>query len=407
VAGPSRKLTVTWAILLVACVCMPAGAAVASPKSYAPTRFDDPAPNGCKPNDCSLREAVIAANHHDGPDNIALSKGHYRLSIPENNSDDAEGGDLDVFDFVTIVGKGPAKTKVDAQGAFGVFTFLGFDEHQLEHLTVEGGARDDGAGIFVGPSPLVGIDLDVRDNTATGDGGGIYTVGTPFTLHNSTVEGNSAARGGGIYIPAGFVATPKFKLSSSTVSGNMATTGAGVYNNGANEFGNAMPAKLDVHNSTIAGNEATGAGGGVITSSSAQTTLLSTTVARNIADSSGAGGLVNPSGSMALGNSLVAGNSAGLLLDGQCTGATAGTRNVIEGSGSCGLSSTTNRMVEDARVGALADNGGPTETVALKKGSPAIKYGRNCPNRDQRGVKRPSPKKCDSGAFERTPVKPS
>jgi CSLREA domain-containing protein len=39
---------------------------VALANTYKPTRFDDPRPNGCKKTDCSLREAVIAANAHPG-----------------------------------------------------------------------------------------------------------------------------------------------------------------------------------------------------------------------------------------------------------------------------------------------------------------------------------------------------
>jgi hypothetical protein len=401
----SGKLTAALGAALVSVFGLLAGtgSAAAVSRVFKPTRFDDPTPSGCHRHDCSLREAVISANQHPGPDSIVLSKGHYRLSIPENNSDDAEGGDLDVIDPATIIGKGPRRTQVDAKGGFGVFAFLGFDSHQLEHLTVEGGARDDGAGIFVGPSSFAGVDLVVTDNHATADGGGIYTVGAPFKLLDSTVAGNSAIRGGGIFIPAGFVQTPQFQLLYSTVSGNTATDGAGLYNDGANEFGNTMPGKLDIVNSTIAGNQASGAAGGILTEATAQTTLLSTTVALNTAGSSSAGGLANPSGSMALGNSLVAGNSEDLVLSGQCSGGTAGTRNVIEGSEPCGLDAATNRAVAAAGIGTLADNGGPTKTIALKKGSPAIKYARDCPKRDQRHIKRPA--RCDAGAFQRTPAK--
>ena len=50
----------------------------------------------------------------------------------------------------------------------------------------------------------------------------------------------------------------------------------------------------------------------------------------------------------------------------------------------------------------LADNGGPTETIALVPGSPAIDAadGTNCPPTDQRGITRPQGAGCDIGAFE-------
>lgn len=56
-------------------------------------------------------------------------------------------------------------------------------------------------------------------------------------------------------------------------------------------------------------------------------------------------------------------------------------------------------------VNTLADNGGPTRTLALKPGSPAINgvvYGapNGCPAKDQRGIERPPEAVCDIGAIE-------
>jgi hypothetical protein len=55
----------------------------------------------------------------------------------------------------------------------------------------------------------------------------------------------------------------------------------------------------------------------------------------------------------------------------------------------------------DPLLGDLADNGGPTETMALPEGSPALDAGHGCPETDQRGEPRPDP--CDLGAYEREP----
>jgi hypothetical protein len=70
---------------------------------------------------------------------------------------------------------------------------------------------------------------------------------------------------------------------------------------------------------------------------------------------------------------------------------------------SCGFTEPTDLLVDDAMLGPLADNGGPTETHALLSGSPAIDAGSpNCPppDTDQRGVVRPQGAACDIGAFE-------
>jgi hypothetical protein len=58
-------------------------------------------------------------------------------------------------------------------------------------------------------------------------------------------------------------------------------------------------------------------------------------------------------------------------------------------------------VLADPLLDPLADNGGPTETMALRAGSPAIDLGSGCPPRDQRGVPRAGV--CDSGAYERQP----
>ncbi|MGZ5331674.1 MAG: choice-of-anchor Q domain-containing protein, partial [Solirubrobacterales bacterium] len=56
----------------------------------------------------------------------------------------------------------------------------------------------------------------------------------------------------------------------------------------------------------------------------------------------------------------------------------------------------------DPKLGPLASNGGPTQTHALLKGSPAINTGQGCPGFDQRGGPR---KACDIGAYERIVIR--
>ena len=85
---------------------------------------------------------------------------------------------------------------------------------------------------------------------------------------------------------------------------------------------------------------------------------------------------------------------------------TSGTRinNLIE-SGTCGSA-----LSSDPSLGPLTDNGGPTQTMALLLGSPAIDAGDNgsCEASDQRGWDRPidgdqdGTVTCDIGAYEAT-----
>ena len=68
-----------------------------------------------------------------------------------------------------------------------------------------------------------------------------------------------------------------------------------------------------------------------------------------------------------------------------------------------------NLLVADTRLGPLANNGGPTDTMALLEGSPGIDGGTptECPSTDQRGTARPQRVRCDIGAYEAAPVQSS
>jgi hypothetical protein len=79
---------------------------------YRVTRFDDPIPNGCLRFDCSLREAVIAANATTAADLITLQAGTYTLTQAPPGADTELGRDLDVTHSLQIVGQGPENTIV-------------------------------------------------------------------------------------------------------------------------------------------------------------------------------------------------------------------------------------------------------------------------------------------------------
>ncbi len=81
-----------------------------------------------------------------------------------------------------------------------------------------------------------------------------------------------------------------------------------------------------------------------------------------------------------------------------------GEGTVISGGGnvstdaSCGTSTVV--LLASLALGALADNGGPTQTIALGAGSTAIGAGSGCIATDQRGVSRPTTGPCDAGAYQ-------
>ncbi len=235
-------------------------------------------------------------------------------------------------------------------------------------------------------------------------GAGIYNSGT-LTLTDSTVSNNSAEACAGIYND-GVLA-----LTNSTVSLNSAEGGGGLCNDGT----------MTLTNSLVFQNQAAmfGSAGGI--SNSGTLTLTNSTVSENTADSE-AGGISN-SGTLTLTHSTVYGNLAngrgdaivnfgtltltGSLIEGNCEGdITSNGYNIESPGNTCGFDQQTDQTdvtADDLNVGALADNGGPTQTHALLPGSvaiDAIPVAMCEVDEDQRGVTRPQGAMCDVGAFE-------
>jgi hypothetical protein len=110
------------------------------------------------------------------------------------------------------------------------------------------------------------------------------------------------------------------------------------------------------------------------------------------------GGIDNTGGATTLTATIVAASFAGSA----CSGGVTDHGYNIDDDGTCGFSapSISHSHTLDSALGALTPNGGPTETIPLLAGSPAIKKvipSADCPNPDQRGAKRKA--SCDIGAY--------
>jgi hypothetical protein len=95
-------------------------------------------------------------------------------------------------------------------------------------------------------------------------------------------------------------------------------------------------------------------------------------------------------------NSSSGSNCFGVMVDGGHN---------ISSDGSANFSAPGSWNNTDPVLGPLADYGGPTPTMALLAGSPAIDAAdaASCPETDQRGIIRPFGAGCDIGAFESAP----
>jgi hypothetical protein len=257
-------------------------------------------------------------------------------------------------------------------------------------VLASGNGGDAGPGYGGGILNDGNLSLDrcwVVNNQATGGGGG--SGGISAGNHGGN---GGLGSGGGIFSEFGSAI-----LRSCTLSGNRATFGGGGSGNIPGANGTAGAAGLNHYsgtatliNSTIASNVVNGAGaglGGGIYSGSSGTALLSCTVAGNNGDSSG-GGLSGSGASVT--NSIIAGNSAVSSPDvGEAV--TSGGYNIIGNtSGSSGFGATGDQLGANPMLGPLQDNGGPTPTMALLSGSPAIDQGKSFgTTTDQRGLPRP------------------
>ena len=103
-----KSLLVTLAAFFLATLAGPVFAA-----TFVVTKTEDTADGTCDANDCSLREAVIAANANADADTISVPAGLYILSRV-GSDDTASAGDLDILHETTIEGDGSEATFIDA-----------------------------------------------------------------------------------------------------------------------------------------------------------------------------------------------------------------------------------------------------------------------------------------------------
>ncbi len=280
-------------------------------------------------------------------------------------------GTLTVTDS-TVSGNGSG-TLVLGGGIYstGALTITGSTISNNDAYWNYGGAGDGYGGGVYSTGALTITGSTISNNTAQAEGGGVESSGT-MNLTDSTVSGNTAFdEGGAIAIVANSLVSTSVgtaTISDSTISGNNGGyDGGGIYNGGT----------LTVTNSTFSGNTAPHPGG------------------------AGGGGIDSFAGSVSLAATIVADSVSG----GDCSVSSAFTDGGynLDDDGTCGLVAVTDLSDTNPQLdpSGLQSNGGPTQTIALEPGSPAIgalKSAPLCASSDQRGVVRPTP--CDIGAFQ-------
>lgn len=302
-----------------------AGLAPASAKTYTVKNLDNTG-NG------SLRSVLSKlATSHDNSNTITFKSGlngiiHLTSPLPE------------ITKSVSINGPGANKIKITAPvgGAFDVVAGV----VNVSGLTIEGRGGDASA-IVRNQAALLSIEECVITSKSSSNQTGLINevAGTTLLTSSSVVNNSGLGNGGGI-------------LNQGT---------------------------LTILNSTLANNSAT-QGGALYNELTATTIITNSTVADNSADTTG-GGIYNDNGSVSLGNTIVArnvGSAAAIADDAHGFFASSGHNLIGSTAGNSGFGATdiTNVASDDLGLAAtIAVNQGPTPTLALIAGSPAVDAG--------------------------------
>jgi hypothetical protein len=408
VAAVRRPLTAALAVLALGAVGSVGGEQSAS---AATVSCDTP----------SLISAIAAANGTPGGSTLVLATGCVYTLESANNTTDGGTGLPVITGNVTIQGAGATITRSTASGvpAFRIFDVASGGNLTLNSLTLSNGVANNGqqggGAIFSHGTLAVtaGTFTNNSSPAATGTSGGAIDSSGTLSVTTSTFSGNSAQEGGGIMNQSSATVT------NSTFTSNNATD----YGGGAlvNTAGTAT-----VAGDTFVGN--TGPGGGAL-DNDATLNIANSTFFNNTGGTNGGGAVVN-FGTTTVMQSTFSGNtspyganiynytgftlsmSMDIVADG-LTGNNCGGQSPITDLGynidtgsSCGFSATNHSLPNtDPELEALASNGGPTQTMALPAGSPAVDAippsTPGCTgSTDQRGITRPQGTGCDIGAYE-------
>lgn len=352
--------------------------------TYTVTTTADNESNGCSIGQCTLREAVTAANVLSNSDTIVFQPSVTGTIFLTN-------GNLLISSDITITGPGARILSVSGNNSSRVFVVSGANAvANISGLTITGG---NAVPILIGA-------------TLIGDGGGILnTNGGTLNLDHVTIAGNNATSlGGGVATRAILLTVSRTTISHSTINNNTSIIGGGGVSNVGT--GIVSSSETEIFNSTITQNQATAEGGG-LSNIGGILRLTNNTITHNQSTVAG-GGIVNLLGVLVgqvyMRNNILARNHAliglGLISSEGFGNLTSQGHNLIENNLDIAVSFAASLEVGgihqpnvnadlvgsidigfntlDPIIGSLANNGGQTDTRALLPGSPAINSGNSC-----------------------------
>lgn len=365
--------------------------------------------------DCSLREAIAAANAASSDDVIDFDATVFgtaqTVNVTLGEIIFAAAGSL------TINGTGAGLLTIDGNMMNRIFkTGAGvvatINDATLTRGNGVGALNSGSAGaIFNDAGNLTLNNLIITGNSVTANAGGIRNsgAGSVLTINNCIVSNNTAgtSSGGGIQN----FSTSTVSINNSTFVGN---TSGGSTGGGGGQFNGTVR----ITNSTFANNNAPGGAGGGLQSNGTSMIITNSTFSGNTSTNNGGGihrGSTNVN--FFIRNSIVAGNNGAAAspdITNSANGLDSQGNNIIGNVGTSTGWEATDLLNTNPMLGMLADNGGFGMTFLPMAGSPAIDAGQNCvidlscsannpPQAvitDQRGTARPQGPTVDIGSVE-------
>jgi large repetitive protein len=287
-------------------------------------------------------------------------------------------------------------------GVIGFYAFEDGSEPSPVDLTISDSTFTDNFAGTQGSGFGGAIDWE---QPALPDGKGRLVIsGSTFAgNHAGSGDANGQSAGGAISFDGGALEVVNSTFNANRIDGTFFGDGGGAV------FVFPESSTATFTDSTIDGNQATGRafGGGI-----AAEEFDRPTRGRHARSAAAAPSSDTP---VVITGSIVAGNTeepaqdvpsrstaaAAATEPSDCAGLIGSGGHNIESADTCDFDQTGDQQNSDPKVAALADNGGPTATMAIGKESPAFdKGGDACEKTDQRGVTRPQFAHCDIGAFE-------
>jgi hypothetical protein len=255
----------------------------------------------------------------------------------------------------------------------------------ISSVVISNGYSSDNGGAIYSLGNIQISDSRLENNHAVGNGGAIALFGNAVgVISNSTIIQNQAGFDGGALAADG---NGILSLINSTVTQNQAGANGGALATGGNGV-------IQIVNSTITQNQAA-SGGGISIDNNSQVEVYNSTSAGNAAEDAAEIVVQSANSSLQLANTLFA-----------CAPENTGCYEFISPPGEVNSLLGVGTL-QDFGLAGLADNGGPTQTLALLPGSPLIDAGDDLActgplvnNLDQRGFSRSQGAHCDMGAYE-------